>query len=397
MTPALPDAVRSRVVGFAAEVLPAVPAHELPGSLRQFASFAPARRAKLAAAALLAAVENEAAFRTRVSEAASASLAELAAAIDTGQVPADAAAADVAALAYLRRPEGWEALLRVAAEQLAEAAMQAGVTAEAGSAARLAVELENAKAAGRAASEKLRAELETVKREAASLRGQLKAAQEAARRSDQEAAKLRTALQQAETAVAAAADRADKADRRDRARRSELEAELATLKREARAARTYDDVRLRVLLDSLVGAAGGLRRELDLPATTGSPADRVSPDVAVEAAAGPSASRRGADDTQWLDALLVVPGAHLVVDGYNVTKTGYGELPLEAQRTRLLAGLAGLASRTGAEVTCVFDGSEVSAAVTQPAARGVRVRWPDHSWVRSSSRLKVTTSGPPSS
>ena len=32
---------------------------------------------------------------------------------------------------------------------------------------------------------------------------------------------------------------------------------------------------------------------------------------------------------------------HLLVDGYNVTKTGYGEQSLEVQRGRLLAGVGG--------------------------------------------------------
>ncbi len=40
-----------------------------------------------------------------------------------------------------------------------------------------------------------------------------------------------------------------------------------------------------------------------------------------------------------LDALLAVPSLHLVVDGYNVSKTGYPELPLADQRSRLVGQL----------------------------------------------------------
>jgi predicted RNA-binding protein with PIN domain len=63
---------------------------------------------------------------------------------------------------------------------------------------------------------------------------------------------------------------------------------------------------------------------------------------------------------------------HLVVDGYNVTKSGYGDLPLDAQRSRLVRGLGALAARTGAEVTCVFDGA-ARPPVMPPAPRGLRV------------------------
>lgn len=68
-------------------------------------------------------------------------------------------------------------------------------------------------------------------------------------------------------------------------------------------------------------------------------------------------------DPAILDQLLALPQAHLVVDGYNVTKTGYPTMPLEKQRLRLLGSLSQLAAQTGAEVTCVFDGAELAAPV----------------------------------
>ena len=61
-----------------------------------------------------------------------------------------------------------------------------------------------------------------------------------------------------------------------------------------------------------------------------------------------------------------------LVDGYNVTKTGYPELSLADQRTRLMSGLSALAARCGAEVTVVFDGA--GRPPLQPRVpRGVRV------------------------
>ena len=62
-----------------------------------------------------------------------------------------------------------------------------------------------------------------------------------------------------------------------------------------------------------------------------------------------------------------------MVDGYNVTKTGYPQMPLEKQRLRLLGGLSVLAAQTGAEMTCVFDGAELAAPVLLAPPRGVRV------------------------
>ena len=46
-----------------------------------------------------------------------------------------------------------------------------------------------------------------------------------------------------------------------------------------------------------------------------------------------------------LDQLLMLPQVHVIVDGYNVTKTGYPDLPLEGQRSRLVGALV---ARVGA-------------------------------------------------
>ena len=79
------------------------------------------------------------------------------------------------------------------------------------------------------------------------------------------------------------------------------------------------------------------------------------------------------DDPRDVDLLLALPNAHLIVDGYNVTKTGYPDLALSDQRARLVTALSALAARTGAEVTCVFDGADVVAGVPTTGQRGVRV------------------------
>ncbi|HTL24925.1 MAG TPA: NYN domain-containing protein, partial [Mycobacteriales bacterium] len=160
--------------------------------------------------------------------------------------------------------------------------------------------------------------------------------------------------------------------RRAQDRLGDAERALAEARQADREGAKGDQLRLRLLLDAVVGAAQGLRRELALPPAEGRPADALAGEYAPSGAAD-RPQGRDVDDPVRLDALLAVPTTHVLVDGYNVTKGGYGELTLEAQRTRLLAGLGGLAARTGAEVTVVFDGAERTLATALKAPRGVRL------------------------
>jgi predicted RNA-binding protein with PIN domain len=125
-----------------------------------------------------------------------------------------------------------------------------------------------------------------------------------------------------------------------------------------------------------VDAAQGVKRELALPSIVTRPADLVGGIEPTNAAHRALPGRALSDnDPQLLEQLLTLPQVHLIVDGYNVTKTGYGELPLADQRTRLVSGLGGLAAQTGAEITVVFDGAELEAPIAIGAPRGVRVRF----------------------
>ena len=108
------------------------------------------------------------------------------------------------------------------------------------------------------------------------------------------------------------------------------------------------------------------RRSTCAPRTSSAP-------PATDAASAPDAVHgRAPDDPARLADLLAMPQAHLIVDGYNVTKTGYGSLPLVEQRRRLVDALGPVAARTGAEVTVVFDGADVDGRAAQ-RLRGVRV------------------------
>jgi predicted RNA-binding protein with PIN domain len=84
------------------------------------------------------------------------------------------------------------------------------------------------------------------------------------------------------------------------------------------------------------------------------------------------------DSVAAAEHLLRTPNAVLVVDGYNVTMTGWPELGPAEQRRRLVALLADLAARTSTRVELVFDGAEVDGgmiAVPAPARQWVRVRF----------------------
>jgi predicted RNA-binding protein with PIN domain len=85
------------------------------------------------------------------------------------------------------------------------------------------------------------------------------------------------------------------------------------------------------------------------------------------------------DSVAAAEHLLRTPDAVLVVDGYNVTMTGWPERGAAEQRRRLVALLSDLAARTCNRVEVVFDGAEVehhlTVTVPVPARRWVRVRF----------------------
>lgn len=372
----LPEGVRRRVVGIAADALGGLPVAELPLSLRQYAKFTPARRAKYAATALAAALEAEPAFRVRIADRLRLGQPDLVKALESGSVPGAADPMDVATAAYLLRPPGWARLVAQAGEQ-AERAGAEGAAAEAAALAeKLQAELAELRASARADLERQRAESESVRKEAESLRKKVRSLESDTRRAQAEARKLSGELEAARAAAGAERGAAETEARRLRHRISELETAVEQGRRSAREGRSVEDMRLRLLLDTVLQSAQGLQRELALPVTQIHPADLVDAVQPVSASPHDVARRALAeDDPALLDQLLAIPQVHLVVDGYNVTKTGYPALPLEQQRIRLLGGLAMLAQRTQAEVTCVFDGQDLDVPVMMAPPRGVRVRF----------------------
>lgn len=372
----LPDGVRRQLVELGAAVLGELEDAETPVALRRVRGFAPARRARVAATPIGVALEREPLFRQRVAAAWRALHPELAAVLEAGEVPPAADPHTVLAGAYLLRRDGWEEVAAAAAAALAH---DGGDRARHREQQDAVHELE----ATRRELARVRAALETATARAAALDEEVAGLRRELRRHRSDADRARAAARTAEQAAQevragalAATERArEQVEAADKAVRAAREREEHA-RRAAREGRSLADVRARLLLDTIVDAASGLRRELALPPTALRPADLESPAGAgAEDAAAADAVRARAlagDDPAALDNLLTLPQAHLLVDGYNVTKSAYPALPLVEQRRRLVEGLAPLAARTGAEVTCVFDGADVDARPTS-IVRGVRV------------------------
>jgi predicted RNA-binding protein with PIN domain len=370
----LPEGVRRRVVGIAADALGSIPAAELPGPLRPYARFTPARRAKYAATPLAAALENDPAFRVRIGDRVREAQPDLVEALLEGSPPAAADPLDVAAAAYLTRPEGWTKLVAAAGDEAQRAESERIGEESARTITALRAELEEAQRTARDVTGKARITQDAAKRESDGLARRLRSAEADTKRAEAASRKLRVELEELRAEAATSRTAAEAEARRLRARVTEAEQALEGVRRSSREGRGTADMRLRLLLDTVLDAAGGLRRELALPPVTERPADTVDAVAPVRARPQDVAQRAlAADDPALLDQLLALPQAHLVVDGYNVTKTGYPTLPLEKQRMRLLGGLAALAAQSGAEITCVFDGADLAAPVLLASPRGVRV------------------------
>ncbi|MFD3415427.1 NYN domain-containing protein [Streptomyces cyaneofuscatus] len=370
----LPEGVRRRVIALVADAFGGLTVAELPAQLRQYARFTPTRRAKFAGNAMAAALEGDPLFRQRIGERLSQAQPELAGALEAGSPPAAADPVDVAAAAYVLRPVGWVKLVEAAGEEVQRADAERVDEETRRELVQLREELERARAHTRSETERLRAELDAARKESESLHRKLRSAQSEVKRGE---AALRRSTVEAEAQRAEAAAQlsaAESESRRLKHRLGEAEAAVEAGRRASREGRSMEDMRLRLLLDTVLDAASGLRRELALPPVTARPADSVDAVEPGRMSPKDIAARALSDtDPALLDQLLALPQAHLIVDGYNVTKTGYPQMPLEKQRLRLLGGLSVLAAQTGAEMTCVFDGAELAAPVLLAPPRGVRV------------------------
>ncbi|WP_226357824.1 NYN domain-containing protein [Pseudonocardia sp. ICBG601] len=436
--PELPAPLRARLAEIAGTALGGLPAGDVPTPLRRFARFTPAKRARLGGQVLVARLQQDAAFRAAVvawwaenrpgelelPEPSSAGPAgdppvppggpgaptgDTGAAEGTGPsgrpaaqraagspvdgtipaaeagsvadpLPAPVDKLDAAAVALLTA----DPLAHRRVAEVGQTADLANLRAERDEALakadKLTAELERARAELVEERERARAlvgeretEYQQMRRRVSDQGARLRAALDARTELEEEVARLRGGVDEelARSRAETAAER-ERADR-ERRRADAAAGQVAAARQAAREARRGDEVRLELLLDTVSGAISGLRRELDVGAGGPRPADLV---------AGTGDRGTGArvaapvDGLAALDALLTVPSVHLIVDGYNVSKTGYPDLPLADQRSRLVAQLGALGARTGAEITVVFDGAAVIAAPVR-GSRGVRVLFSD--------------------
>ena len=366
----LPEPVRLRALSLAADALGQIPADQLPAPLRRVASFAPARRAKLAGTQIAATLESDDSFRERVATQVRVAVPTVATALDEQAPPPAADPVEVAAVAYLLRSEGWSDLVAAARSVRPE---PAATREQSDAVERLQQKLSDTREQLRAAQARAKDQTAEVKKDNADLRRKLGETRQQLAAAEEAAAAAANAQETAQKETAALT-----ADvRRLRARIAELEASSSAARRSARDERDMATLRTRLLLDTLLDSAQGLRRELALPPVTGAPADSVEGAVRRETgtSGSPAARALATDDPAFLEELLALPRVHLIVDGYNVTKTAWASAPLESQRTRLVNGLAPLVARSRAEVTVVFDGADLDEPPLVAGPRGVRVRF----------------------
>jgi len=364
----LPEPVRQRVLTLAAQALGQLPATDIPPPLRRFASFTPAKRAKLSASVLGPILETDDHFRRLTAFQVRREHPELGDAIADGvQVPT-ADPIEVAALAYLLRPDDWEQHITAAAQVPVETPRADDEVVH-----RLSDQLDQARTETRQVRERLREQVNELKAENVTLRRKLNEARQRISGLQSELAQRTTEAETADERVEAVRTEVDRELRKLRARITELEAVEHAARRTAGQERELASTRTRLLLDTLLEAASGLRRELALPPGGElRPADTVA---GTEPSAAPHGRTAPDDDPALFDELLSLPQVHLIIDGYNVTKTAWPNSPLHSQRQRLVTALGALVAQRRIEVTVVFDGAELTGPVQLNPPRGVRVRF----------------------
>lgn len=366
------------------DATPAVPA---PAPLRPFLQFTklPAK----AVGAARRAVDSDEEFRVRVAEIVSEEV--------VGR----------AGWLWLTRPSGWE-------EDLDELAREASEAGAAAADRRAENEARRRLAGAEAAAQRAEAAAAGAQAESARATAALAEERRARRAASEEAEALARRLEKATAERDQARterDRAREDGSRARQRLADLRTELDEVRRQPPprpeppergadadagagdaaapdAAQAAGDALLRAaeagaaLAASLEQAAAalGARRDAtpavdDVPSPAASPAaappHRPRPARRVPVALPPGVLD---DSVEAADHLLRTPGATVLVDGYNVSQTGWPDLPIAEQRRRLVDALTELAARTGADISVVFDGAApLWPPVVPSTSRPVRV------------------------
>ncbi|MBI2703715.1 MAG: NYN domain-containing protein [Actinobacteria bacterium] len=317
---------------------------------------------------------------------------------------------------FLRRPPGWGKRL---AKLEAAASSQAQTQREARDERRATKQLQMTKGA----LEQARAQAHEQAAQVSTLRESLAAELAARRQAEDRLGDLEAAAAKAldERASAVRELKAMEARLADRTRELRALSERLTA-REAEIAAEREQARGAVANSTPVaepsGAEPGVAAAAEAPAapSNGSPLDRVSLAAAIaEASAAASqlaaalgrashdlrvpvveerarrdvravrsARRRPVrlpigvfdDSVEAAEALVNVDSMLVLVDGYNVTLSGWPELPLVLQRERLIDALGALQARTAVGVTIIFDGAEAGRDLPpESRLRGLQVRF----------------------
>ena len=414
----LPETLLAPLLDAAASTLPGYEG-DLPSVLRPLSGFDPKRlRSGPARQQLHRALDVDAAFRERVA-ARFVERPEVAALLEAWtlagalrRVEEATERSDLPLLAsvlYSSRPEGWEFGLGLACaafdrqrrekerdDDAKARDMQLGTLDEARRRA------ENARDTAQRDVERLETQLrdERRTRRERELKADRAVDDAARRRQDAEAAVARAeaAAAEAETRLAREAERARDAEARVRALRRD-QTTASERRRAAPAGLSDEEVRA---LSEAARDAQRLAGRLESLTTTRRIADGATEQEGARPAAAAARARvpcppgmRG-DTADALDAMLRTRGVQLVVDGYNVSMSGWRDDLPAVQRDRLLGALERLHLRLRADVVVVFDGADVEG---NPAQRrsGVRVIFTsadeeaDPVVIREVERLPVST------
>ncbi len=350
-----------------------MPISQVPPVLRKSAAFAPAKRAKLVGNQIAQAIERDDEFRDHLATQVSAIAADMSTRLESDDVTNDVLP-DVAAFAFLVRREGWQEIVERAVAVLSVGHLSR--PDHAATVAKLRDDLAAARGETKAVRDKLRAQTEQLKADNAQLRRTLGHARVHLKEAQDESGHAVAAAEALQRELEVLARDADAEQRRMRQRIEQLESDTAATRRAVRDDRDSEVMRLRLLLDTIMESTSGLRRELALPPADLLPADTVP---AIEPGTTSQAVGIGRallhDDPTLLRRLLDIPRSHLIVDGYNVSKTAWPTAPLDQQRSRLTSGLAALVGGRAVETTIVFDGADLvhPPGVTSP--RSIRVRF----------------------
>src|SRR5439155_3697665 len=255
--PPLPEPVRQRVIALAAVALSGLPVEELPVPLRRIAKFAPNRRARLGGPSIATQITGDPLFRQRIAKRVLADAGELGAAVIEGACPAAADPVEVAALAYLARPNGWAELVASASEAVRAEADSAALAELIRDAEQRVGRAEHERAAAKVEADKLRDELARLRAEAAQLRDEVRTLTRGLREAERAERRAAELLATEKGRISRANADHDAELRRLKTRLADAEGALDQARQSTREARAADDARLWLLLETIQQAAHG--------------------------------------------------------------------------------------------------------------------------------------------